>query len=110
MNARRMRRGCSRRHDCERPRMIGKERVSFWRAFVKILVVYVNMKDRDRTLFAKLEARIRRDVETFRGVIRSDSRAVVLAGAGARDVKPVSGYVDWLTEVDRHGCVVRHVE
>src|SRR6185369_519541 len=68
------------------------------------------MKDGDRTLFAKLEARVRRDVETFRGVIRSDSRAVVLAGAGARDVKPVSGYIDGLTEVDGHCRVVRRVE
>ena len=72
--------------------------------------MYVRMKDRDRTLFAKLEARVRRDVETFRGVVRSDSRAVVLAGAGARDVEPVSGHIDGFTEVDRHARVVRHIE
>src|ERR1044072_5886885 len=68
------------------------------------------MKDGDRTLFAELEARVRRDGETFRAVVRSNGRAVVLSGAGARDVKPVSIDVDRFTEVDSHGCVIRHVE
>src|SRR5689334_9848850 len=110
MNIRRVRRGRARSHDRERPRVIGEERVSIRRAVVEILIVYIRMEDRDRTLFAKLESRVRRDVETFRGVVRSDGRAVVLACVGAGDVKPVASYVNRFTEVDCHGCVVRHVE
>src|SRR5215213_3945312 len=110
MDARRLRRGRARSHDCERPRVICEQRVSVWRAVVEILIVYVRLKDRDRTLFAKLEACVRGDVETFGAVVRSNSRAVVLAAVGARDVEPASGYVDGFTEIDRHGCVVRHVE
>src|SRR5215213_2745210 len=110
MNARRMRRGRARSHDRECPRMIRKERVAVRCAVVEILVVYVCMEDRDRALFTKLEAGVRRDMETFRAVIRSNSRAVVLACVGAGDVEPVSDHVNWFTEIDRHGCVVRCVE
>src|SRR3569832_2169119 len=110
MNTRRMRcrRACS--HDGERPCLIREERVCVWQAVVEILVLHVCVTDRYGALFAKLEARIRRNVVILRIVVRSDSRAVVLARARAGDVEPVSNNIDWFTEIDSHSCVVRHVE
>src|SRR5215213_8599598 len=110
MDARRMRRGRAGSHDRECPTIIGEERVSVWQAIIEILVLHVCMTDRDGALFAKLEAGVRRNVETLRAVVRSNSRAVVLAGVGARDVEPVSDDIDWLTKVNSHSCVVGHVE
>src|SRR5690242_19155340 len=68
------------------------------------------MEDRDCALFAKLEGDVRRDVKTFRVVVRSDGRAVVLACVGARNVEPVSSHVNGFTEVDGNGGVIRHIE
>src|SRR6185369_3630338 len=105
-----MRCGRARGHDGERPGLIREERVGVWQTIVEILVLHVRMTDRDGALFAKLEARVWRYVVTLRIVVRSNSRAVVLATVGARYVEPVCDYIDWFTEVDGNSGVVRYVE
>src|SRR5438045_3374030 len=110
MNARRLWRQRAGSYNSEGPRVIGKERVSVWRSVVEILIVHVTVEDRDGALFAKLESGVRRDVITLRAIVRSDCRAVVLAGVGASDVEPISNDVNSLAEVDCNRGVVRRVE
>ena len=90
--------------------MIGEECVSVWWTVVRVLIVYVAVEDRHRTLFTKLEARVWRKVKSFRTVERRDRGAVVLSGDGAGDIKPIPCNVHRLAELNRDGGVVRHVD
>src|SRR5829696_3353874 len=90
--------------------MIGKQRIRVGCAVVKILIVNVAMENGYGALLAKLEAGVRRDVKSFGAVVRSNSDAIVLARVVAGDFEPVSNYVDWFTEINCDGRVVRRVE
>src|ERR1051325_885199 len=83
--------------------MIGDRRFS-------VLIVNVVMEDRRRTLLAKLEACVWRDVKSLRAVVRRDCRAVVLAGIRAGDVEPASVNIHGLAEVNADRGVVRCIQ
>src|ERR1043166_6312815 len=83
--------------------MIGDRRFS-------VLIVNVVMEDRRRTLLAKLEACVWRDVKSLRAVVRRDYRAVVLAGSRAGDVEPASVNIHGLAEVNADRGIVRCIQ
>src|SRR6185369_1149619 len=76
---------------------------------VRILIVNVAVEDSHGTLLAELKARVRRDMESLRVVVRRHRRVVVLTRTRAGNVEPVSGNIHRFAELDVDRRIVRRV-